>query len=221
MPEKPTPAPCPISSYSAAVFLARLSALQEPEKDSEIRAALSSLNWPDWLKPGSLRICCLKMYPACYLMTEGGHLRQWIGKDAIACEDSYIGGDAILADSAVARDSAYVGNNAVIADHAVVQDNAIVCGGYISGNSCICGSAILNSDEQTRCAPMIGGNARVYGELTGNVVCQGGAVVLPGVKLYNTTADCFVLKDDTVSVVPAQRPEVTTSKETKHHENER
>lgn len=54
----------------------------------------------------------------------------WIGKDAIACEDSYIGGDAILADSAVARDSAYVGNNAVIADHAVVQDNAIVCGGY-------------------------------------------------------------------------------------------
>ena len=121
----------------------------------------------------------------------------------------------------MARDSAYVGNNAVIADHAVVQDNAIVCGGYISGNSCICGNAILNSDEQTRCAPMIGGNARVYGELTGNVVCQGGAVVLPGVKLYNTTADCFVLKDDTVSVVPAQRPEVTTSKETKHHENER
>ena len=56
--------------------ITRLSALQEPEKDSEIRAALSSLNWHDWLKPGSLRICCLKMYPACYLMTEGGHLRQ-------------------------------------------------------------------------------------------------------------------------------------------------
>lgn len=102
------------------------------------------------------------------------------------------------------KDSAYVGNNAVIADHAVVQDNAIVCDGYISGNSCICGNAILNSDEKTRCAPMIGGNARVYGELTGNVVCQGSAIVLPGVKLYNTTADCFVLKDDTVSVVPAQ-----------------
>ena len=53
-----------------------LSALQAPEKDSEIREELSSLNWPAWLKPGSLRICCLKMYPACYLMTEGGHLRQ-------------------------------------------------------------------------------------------------------------------------------------------------
>ena len=56
--------------------ITRLSALQDPEKDSEIHAALSSLNWPAWLKPGSFRICCLKMYPACYLMTEGGHLRQ-------------------------------------------------------------------------------------------------------------------------------------------------
>ena len=76
MPEKPTPAPCRTSSCSAADFPARLSALQAPEKDSEIHAALSSLNWPGWLKPGSLRICCLKMYPACYLMTAGGHLRR-------------------------------------------------------------------------------------------------------------------------------------------------
>ena len=58
------------------ISLARLSALQAPEKDSEIHAALSSLNWPAWLKPGSLRICCWKMYPACYLMTAGGHLRR-------------------------------------------------------------------------------------------------------------------------------------------------
>ena len=45
--------------------ITRLSALQDPEKDSEIRAALSSLNWPAWLKRGSLRISCLKMYPVC------------------------------------------------------------------------------------------------------------------------------------------------------------
>ena len=56
--------------------ITRLSALQEPEKDSEIRAALSSLNWPDWLKPGSLRICCLKMYPDCLVITKAGHLKQ-------------------------------------------------------------------------------------------------------------------------------------------------
>ena len=76
MQEKQTQKQCQNSGCSAVDFLARLSALQDPEKDSEIRAALSSLNWPAWLKPGSLRICCLKMYPACYLMTEGGHLRR-------------------------------------------------------------------------------------------------------------------------------------------------
>ena len=53
----------------------RLSALQAPEKASEIHAALSSLNWPVWLKPGSLIICCLKMYPDCLTMTAGGRLR--------------------------------------------------------------------------------------------------------------------------------------------------
>ena len=56
--------------------ITRSSAPQAPEKDSEIHAALSSLNWPAWLKPGSLRICCLKMYPDCLTMTAAGHLRQ-------------------------------------------------------------------------------------------------------------------------------------------------
>ena len=62
MQEKQTQKQCQNSGFSAADFLARLSALQEPEKDSEIRAALSSLNWPAWLKPGSLRIHNIKKY---------------------------------------------------------------------------------------------------------------------------------------------------------------
>ena len=56
--------------------ITRLSALQEPEKDSEIRAALSSLNWPDWLKPGSLRICFLRTWWVSSIMTTAGHLRR-------------------------------------------------------------------------------------------------------------------------------------------------
>ena len=46
-------------------FPCQLSALQDPEKDLAIREELSSLNWPDWLKPGSLRICFLRMYLMC------------------------------------------------------------------------------------------------------------------------------------------------------------
>ena len=33
------------------------------------------LSWPDWLKPGSLAICSLRMFPACYRMTAGGRLQ--------------------------------------------------------------------------------------------------------------------------------------------------
>ena len=73
---KADPSTMPDFQLLCGGFPCQLSALQDLEKDSEIHAALSSLNWPAWLKPGSLRICCLKMYPACYLMTEGGHLRR-------------------------------------------------------------------------------------------------------------------------------------------------
>ena len=56
--------------------ITRLSALQDLEKDSEIHAALSSLNWPGWLKPGSLRICFLRTWWVSSIMTTAGHLRQ-------------------------------------------------------------------------------------------------------------------------------------------------
>ena len=56
--------------------ITRLSALQDLEKDSEIHAALSSLNWPAWLKPGSLRICFLRTWWVSSIMTTAGRLRQ-------------------------------------------------------------------------------------------------------------------------------------------------
>ena len=52
------------------------SAQPDLAKDSEIREELSSLNWPVWLKPGSLNICCLRMYPDCLTMTVAGRLRR-------------------------------------------------------------------------------------------------------------------------------------------------
>lgn len=61
----------PLTSYGwdkpkfRSYFLARLSALPATDEGSEIPAALSSSSWPDWLKPGSLAIYCLKMYLMC------------------------------------------------------------------------------------------------------------------------------------------------------------
>ena len=59
--EKSTQMNCRNSTCSAEDFLARLLALPDTEKDLEILEEPYSLNLPDWLKPGSLAICCLKM----------------------------------------------------------------------------------------------------------------------------------------------------------------
>ena len=73
--EKQTPAACRISSFSVADFRARVSALLEAGMGSQTPEERCSLNLPEWLKPGSLRICCLKTYPACLAMTAAGRLR--------------------------------------------------------------------------------------------------------------------------------------------------
>ena len=100
-----------------------------------------------------------------------------------------------------------------------ISEDAIVCGGVIMGKSCVCGYAVIRQDEQTLCAPIIDGSARVYGEISGNVVCRGNAVVLPGTKLDNRTQDCFVLEDDRVSVQTASRTPLP--KEPRTHDFER
>ena len=145
--------------------------------------------------------------------------RAWISEDAIACENAVVCGDAVLADHAVAKGCAYVGNNAMMTDHAIAQDDAAICGGLLTGESSVCGYAVIRQDEQTLCAPIIDGSARIYGEISGNVVCRGNAVVLPGTKLDNRTQDCFVLEDDRVSVQTASR--TPPPKESHTHDFER
>ena len=145
--------------------------------------------------------------------------RAWISEDAIACENAVVCGDAVLTDHAVAKGCAYVGNNAMMTDHAIAQDDAAICGGLLTGESCVCGYAVIRQDEQTLCAPIIDGSARVYGEISGNVICRGNAVVLPGAKLDNRTQDCFVLEDDRVSVQTASR--TPPPKEPRTHDFER
>ena len=143
----------------------------------------------------------------------------WISEDAIACENACVSGDAILTDHAVARGNAYVGNNAMMTGHAVAQDDASICGGLLMGESCVCGFAVIRQDQQTLCAPIIDDHARVYGEISGNVICRGDAVVLPGTKLDNRMQDCFILEDDRVSVELAER--TPPSKEPRPHDFER
>ncbi len=41
------------------------------------------------------------------------------------------------------------GKNATVMGDATVQDDAIVCGGLLTGKSCVCGYAVIRQDEQT------------------------------------------------------------------------
>ena len=143
----------------------------------------------------------------------------WISEDAHSCENAGVCEEAVLTDHARARRYTYVGKNATVIGDATVQDDAIVCGGAIMGKSCVCGYAVIRQDEQTLCTPIIDGSTRIYGEISGNVVCRGNAVVLPGTKLDNRTQDCFVLEDDRVSVRTASR--TPSPKEPRTHDFER
>ena len=74
-PDAVQPAKCRTSNCFAADFLVNLGQRQEIDLASLTPEELSSLRLPDWLKPESLRICCLKMFPAFYSMTRDRRLR--------------------------------------------------------------------------------------------------------------------------------------------------
>ena len=74
--EKQTQAVCRPLNFSVADFRARVSALLEAGMASQTQEERCSLSLPEWLKPGSLSICCLKMYPVCLTMTAAGRLRR-------------------------------------------------------------------------------------------------------------------------------------------------
>lgn len=143
----------------------------------------------------------------------------WVGMDAVACEDAYVSDDAILTDCAIAKGSSYIGKNALVAGHAVVQDYANITAGLITDTACVCGYATIWSEEQRLCAPVIRGNARIYGGISGNVICRGNALILPGTSLVNRTNDCFIFEDDRVSVELAEHKPPT--KETRAHDFQR
>jgi len=62
------PLPC------AGDFPANLFLLLDTVEGLQTQEVRCSLKLPGWLKPGDLRTCCLKMFPAFSRMTRGGRL---------------------------------------------------------------------------------------------------------------------------------------------------
>ncbi|WP_026088291.1 hypothetical protein [Bartonella rattaustraliani] len=69
-------------------------------------------------------------------------------------DNARVSGHAHISDMSVICDDAHVGGNAKISDgayicdHSYVVDDAVVCGAYVSGDSCIHSAASLTEDDQ-------------------------------------------------------------------------
>lgn len=126
--------------------------------------------------------------------------RCWIFDNAIAGEQVFLSGDAVLRGTACARGCAAVSGDADIGQNAVVEDHAIISSGEITGSAYISGNANIHKNCVTGFAPSVAGSATVYGELSGRVVVLQYTVILPGMKIDNPTPDMILCHPDKIVI---------------------
>lgn len=60
----------------------------------------------------------------------------WVANNAVAAEESYISGDAIMWDYSCARGCAVISGKSRIGGEAIIEDHAIVTSGYAGQDLC-------------------------------------------------------------------------------------
>lgn len=143
----------------------------------------------------------------------------WIYDDAVAREEAFVAQDAALRGKAVACGSAFVGGHADVAGAAVIRDCAIVLAGSVFENACICGDGKIMAGKHRGLDSRIFGSARIYGTISGNVICCSDTVIPPGMELINPTRDQFTLNGKGICIQPFQ--ETGATHKPKRHEPER
>ena len=124
----------------------------------------------------------------------------WVANNAVAAEESYISGDAIMWDYSCARGCAVISGKSRIGGEAIIEDHAIVTSGYVHGNVHISGNAKIFANAVTGGTPVIMEKASVYGELGGEIEVHEHAVILPGVVIDNPTIDVLHIRPDEIVV---------------------
>lgn len=124
----------------------------------------------------------------------------WIAGNAVAAEEAYVYGNAILWDQACARGCAAISGQSRIGGNAIIEDYAIVTAGYVHGNVHISGNAKLFANSVTGGIPVVMEGATVYGELGGEIEVRETAVILPGVTIDNPTSDVIHIGPDDIAI---------------------
>lgn len=81
--------------------------------------------------------------------------QSWIADNAVAAEEAYIHGDAILWDYSCARGCASISGPSRIGGNAIVEDYAIIAAGYVHGDVHISGNAKLFANAVTGGIPLL------------------------------------------------------------------
>lgn len=126
--------------------------------------------------------------------------QSWVADNAVAAEEAYIHGDAILWDYSCARGCASISGPSRIGGNAIVEDYAIIAAGYVHGDVHISGNAKLFANAVTGGIPTVMEKASVYGELGGEIEVHENAVILPGVMIDNPTSDVIHIEPDDIAI---------------------
>lgn len=126
--------------------------------------------------------------------------QSWVADNAVAAEEAYIHGDAIMWDYSCARGCASISGPSRIGGNAIVEDDAIIAAGYVHGDVHISGNAKLFANAVTGGIPTVMEKASVYGELGGEIEVRENAVILPGVMIDNSTSDVIHIGPDDIAI---------------------
>lgn len=162
-----------------------------------------------------------------YLSFEPGD-DAWVCDEAIAAGDSVVERGSVLRGRAVACGSACVSHGSVLFGDARAEDDAYLRGATMWGRARVSGASVIvaSPDDPAR-APRLSGNCCVYGKVMGDVHLLGGAVVISGEEVCNTTPDGLIQDGKTRTVVrssardvlrPRQPEEAAEKKKSKHRE---
>lgn len=117
----------------------------------------------------------------------------WIYDDAVSCECAKVQKDAQMFGFAQAKGWAMVTGEASMSGHSLADGQTYVKDAAIKDHAIICGEAVAESYGNNPLSPVIGGNSKIYGTVSGWFAVSD-STVFPGEKLSNPTKDMMVLE---------------------------
>lgn len=117
----------------------------------------------------------------------------WIHDDAVSCDCARVEMDAQMFQVSKAKDRAIVTGSTGMYGRSLAGGDAYIKDATIKNYAMICGEAVLETYGKNSRSPLIGGNSKIYGTISGGFVVSN-STVFSYEKLINPTQDLMVLE---------------------------